>query len=119
MGVGPTSNSVLPGPGSRRDFVQWVRFRPPRQRYLRYILMRARSTCRYMYSHFSSLARHTSLTDSLLRGSERLVHLAGSSGPWSQISPQYYNYSTDQVRHVGRLVVVTEDLTTPFTTGRH
>jgi hypothetical protein len=44
MRVGPRSSLVPPGPGSRHENVQWVRFRPPRHRFLCYIAVRARST---------------------------------------------------------------------------
>jgi hypothetical protein len=74
-GIGPSSNSVQPGPGSHRGCVMWVRCRPSRQRRLCYILVRARCTRRHTYTHFLSLARLTHLTDSIVRVSDRLVHL--------------------------------------------
>jgi hypothetical protein len=44
---------VSRGPGRRRGNVQWVHFRPPRQRFVRYISVRARSTGRRTYSLIS------------------------------------------------------------------
>jgi hypothetical protein len=44
---------VSRGPGRRRGNVQWVHFHPPRQRFVRYISVRARSTGRRTYSLIS------------------------------------------------------------------
>jgi hypothetical protein len=63
------------GPGSRLGCGPCVRCSPPRQRRPRFIPARARSTRRYTYTHFLSLAQLTHLSNSIGRVSGGLVHL--------------------------------------------
>jgi hypothetical protein len=82
--LGPLSNSVHPGPASRLGCGPCVRCSPPRQRRLRSIPARARSTRRNTYTHFLSLARLTHLPNA---ARQDWSTWAGSSGPGCQICP--------------------------------